>query len=79
MNRLIVALFLFGLTISGFSQQQVDRNFKKIKIEGIVIDKETQESLRVYDNFTFKRSLSRSYSRSYHRYKRKIYSRSLPW
>jgi hypothetical protein len=45
MNRLIVALFLFGLTFSGFSQQQVDRNFKKIKIEGIVIDKETQEPL----------------------------------
>ena len=45
MNRLIVALFLFGLTISGFSQQQGGRNFKKIKIEGVVIDKETQESL----------------------------------
>ena len=45
MNRLIVALFLFGLTFSGFSQLQVGRNFKKIKIEGIVVDKKTQEPL----------------------------------
>ena len=45
MKRLIVILFLFGLSISGFSQQPGGKKFKKIKIEGIVIDKETQDPL----------------------------------
>ena len=45
MKRLIVALFLFGLSISGFSQQPGGKKFKKIKIEGVVIDKETQDPL----------------------------------
>ena len=45
MKRLIVVLFLFGLSISGFSQQPGGKKFKKIKIEGVVIDKETQDPL----------------------------------
>ena len=45
MKRLIVILFLFGLSISGFSQQPGGKKFKKIKIEGVVIDKETQDPL----------------------------------
>ena len=45
MKRLIVFLFLFGLSISGFSQQPGGKKFKKIKIEGVVIDKETQDPL----------------------------------
>ena len=45
MERLIVVLFLFGLSISGFSQQPGGKKFKKIKIEGVVIDKETQDPL----------------------------------
>ena len=45
MKRLIVVLFLFGLSISGFSQQPGGNKFKKIKIEGVVIDKETQDPL----------------------------------
>ena len=45
MKRLIVVLFLFGLSISGFSQQPGGKKFKKIKIEGVVIDKETQNPL----------------------------------
>jgi outer membrane receptor protein involved in Fe transport len=45
MKRLIVILFLFGLSISGFSQQPRGKKFKKIKIEGVVIDKETQDPL----------------------------------
>ncbi len=45
MKRLIVVLFLFGLSISGFSQQPGGKKLKKIKIEGVVIDKETQDPL----------------------------------
>ena len=45
MKRLIVVLFLFGLSISGFSQQPGGKKSKKIKIEGVVIDKETQDPL----------------------------------
>ena len=45
MERLIVVLFLFGLSISGFSQQPGGKKSKKIKIEGVVIDKETQDPL----------------------------------
>ena len=45
MKRLIVILFLFGLSISGFSQQPGGKKSKKIKIEGVVIDKETQDPL----------------------------------
>ena len=45
MKRLIVVLFLFGLSISGFSEQPGGKKFKKIKIEGVVIDKETQDPL----------------------------------
>ena len=45
MKRLIVILFLFGLSISSFSQQPGGKKFKKIKIEGVVIDKETQDPL----------------------------------
>ena len=45
MKRLIVVLFLFGLSISGFSQQPGGKKFKKIKIEGVVVDKETQDPL----------------------------------
>lgn len=45
MKRPIVVLFLFGLSISGFSQQPGGIKFKKIKIEGVVIDKETQDPL----------------------------------
>ena len=45
MKRLIVVLYVFGIPLSVFSQQQEDRNFNKIKIEGVVVDKETQEPL----------------------------------
>ena len=45
MKRLIVVLFLFGLSISGFSQQPGGKKSKKIKIEGVIIDKETQNPL----------------------------------
>ena len=45
MKRLIDVLFLFGLSISGFSQQPGGKKFKKIKIEGVVIDKQNQDPL----------------------------------
>ena len=45
MKRLIVVLYVFGIPLSVFSQQPEDRSFNKIKIEGVVVDKETQEPL----------------------------------
>ena len=44
-KRLIVVLYVFGIPLSVFSQQPEDRSFNKIKIEGVVVDKETQEPL----------------------------------
>lgn len=45
MKRLIVALLLFGISLAAYSQGPNNTNFRKIKIEGIVVDKETQEPL----------------------------------
>ena len=45
MKKLIVALLLFGISLAAYSQGPNNTNFRKIKIEGIVVDKETQEPL----------------------------------
>lgn len=45
MKKLTVALLLFGISLAAYSQGPNNTNFRKIKIEGIVVDKETQEPL----------------------------------
>jgi hypothetical protein len=45
MNRIIVALLVLVISQSVLSQRPGGSNFKKFKIEGFVLDKETQEYL----------------------------------
>jgi len=79
MKRLIVILFLFGLSISGFSQQPGGNKFKKIKIEGVIIDKETQNPLEYTTISLLNDSSPDRIQGGITDTKWKIYYRSLPW